>query len=81
MMGFSFVIECNYYFTSSTVAGASAFVVSTDTAAESTFTESTATAVESDLTSVDFPLPQEANATIAKIANTFFMLVFFCFVY
>ena len=38
--------------------------------------ESTATAVESDLTSVDVPLPQDANATIAKIANTFFM--FFC---
>jgi hypothetical protein len=75
-VGFVFPIECNYFF-SSTDAGASAFTESTATADESTFTESTATTVESELTSVDFPLPQEANATIAKIANTFFM--FFSF--
>jgi hypothetical protein len=73
-VGFVFLIECNYFFTS-TAAGASAFAESTVTAAESTLTESTATTVESDLTSVDLPLPlpQDASATIAKIANTFFM--------
>ena len=82
-MGFVFQIDCNY-FTSTAVA--SVFVESTDTAAESTFTESTATTVESELTSVDLfvPLPQDDNTAIdaiAKIANTFFMFFFLCFVY
>jgi hypothetical protein len=79
-VGFVFLIECNYFF-SSTDAGASAFTESTATAAESTLTESTATTVESELTSVDFPLPQDDNTAIdaiAKIANTFFMLFFLC---
>jgi hypothetical protein len=74
-MGFSFLIECNYYFTST--AGVSAFT-------ESTFTESTDTFVESvksELVSLDVFFTQEDNDTIATIANnaTIFFIIFFCF--
>ena len=75
MMGFSFKQKYNYF---TSTAGTSAFAESTETTVESTNVESTATAVESVFTSVDVPFPQEAKATIAKIANTFFM--FFSFV-
>lgn len=74
MMGF-FLIEHNYYFTST--AGVSTFT-------ESTFTESTDTFVESvksELVSLDVFFTQEDNDTIATIANnaTIFFIIFFCF--
>jgi hypothetical protein len=47
-----------------------------------TIVESTNTVVESvDLTSVDVPFSQEANATIANNATIFFIIVCFLFVY
>jgi hypothetical protein len=65
-----------YYLTSSAL-GASAFAESTETTVESTLVESATTAVESVFTSVDVPVPQDANATIDKIARIFF--IFFLF--
>ena len=42
--------------------------------------ESTATTVESvEFTSVEVPLPQDANTKIAIKATKFFIIVFFCF--
>ena len=77
MMGFSFKRKI-YYFTSSAFGAASAFTESTTTAVESTFVESTTTAEESVLTSVDAPLPPQADNTANDtIANIFFM--FLCF--
>jgi uncharacterized membrane protein len=59
-------------------------VVSTDTVTESTETLSAATvavlSVVADVVSVVVELLQEANATTAKIAMNFFILIFgFCF--
>jgi hypothetical protein len=70
-----FLIEI-YYFNSTD--GTSAFTESTETTVESTNVESTATAVESEVNLVDVPFPQDANATMANNANTFFMFFFFC---
>jgi hypothetical protein len=62
----------NYFLVEST------FVESTATAAESVALAavSTVAAAESVLASVEAP-PHAANAAIAKIANTFFIFVFF----
>jgi hypothetical protein len=73
MVGFLFLYRKLYYLTSA----ASAFTESTDTTVESVLVESTTTAVESDFTSVDAPVPQEANATIANNATIFFMVFLF----
>ena len=74
-MGLFFFTEKLYYLTSSTL-GASAATESTETTVESNLVESTTTAVESVDTSVDVPVPQDANATIANNATIFFMFVF-----
>jgi hypothetical protein len=74
-VGFLFSLELNYLVSTLAVSTATA-VVST------TIVESTNTVVESvDLTSVDVPFSQEANATIANNATIFFIIVCFLFVY
>ena len=67
------------YYLDSTAFGASTLAESTVTLVESTaIVESTATADESvEVVSVDVPFPQDANATIDKIARIFF--IFFSF--
>jgi len=73
-VGFLFLYRKLYYLTSSAF---SAFTESTETTVESVLVESTTTAVESDFTSVDAPVPQDANATIANNATIFFMVFLF----
>ena len=74
MMGF-FFFNRKYYLVS-TASTCSTTVESTEVESN-TLVESTATAVESDFTSVDVPVPQDANATIDKIARIFFMFFLF----
>jgi hypothetical protein len=76
-VGSSFQKE-NYFFSTAFVVSTVTVVESTTTLVESQEVESVQTFVESVVgVSVDCPPPQDANATIERIAITFFIIVFF----